>query len=139
MENVIYLLVGFLGVFIHSCLRANSLIKDATNANIKFTYKDYLSKDFLGIAISIAMVFLWLLVFPEVATVRPNVLIFTRLSFAAIGFLGSYIVQIIFSRAKAYIRNIVDQKTNVADGVNRVNALDVAEPEIVGGRPGDER
>ena len=60
MENIIYLLVGFLGVFIHSCLRANSLIKDASNANINFTYKDYLSKDFLGIAISIAMVFIWL-------------------------------------------------------------------------------
>ncbi len=115
MEILIYLLAGLLGVFVHSCLRANSLIKDAKTANIDFTVKDYLEKDFLGISVSIAMVFVWLLVFPEVAKVRPNVLIYTRITFFAMGLLGSYIAQIVFTKAKGYIRNIVDQKTDIAD------------------------
>jgi len=117
MEIIIYLLAGFLGVFVHSCLRANSLVKDAKTANIKFTVSDYLQKDFLGIAMSIAMVFVWLLIFPEVAKVRPNVLIFTRITFFAMGLLGSYIAQIVFGKAKGYIRSIVDRKTNIADNI----------------------
>ncbi len=117
MEVLIYIIAGLLGVFIHSCLRANSLVKDAKTANIPFTVRDYLEKDFLGIAVSVGMVFVWLLIFPEVAKVRPNVLIFTRITFFAMGLLGSYIAQIVFSKAKGYIRSIVDKKTNIADNI----------------------
>jgi len=117
MEELIFIITGLLGVFVHCCLRANSLITDAKNANINFTVKDYIEKDFLGISVSVAMVFVWLLVFPEVAKVRPNVLIYTRITFFAMGLLGSYIAQIVFTKAKGYIRSVIDKKTNIADNV----------------------
>lgn len=117
-ENTfICLLIGFLGVFIHCLFKAKSLITDGEKANVKFTVRDYIEKDWFGISISLTMVIVWLLIFPEVATARPNILNFVRISFGAMGLFGSYIIQSIFSRGKSYIRNIIDKKTNIADNV----------------------
>jgi len=117
MEQVIYILCGLGGVIMHCLAKAKSLIDYAKNANVKFSFKDYLEKDFIAISMSLCSVFLWLLLFPEVGKVRPNILVFTRFSFFAVGLLGSWIVQTFISRAKSYLMNIVDKKTNIADNV----------------------
>lgn len=109
MEYLIYFSVAFLGVFIHCCIKANSLMVDAKRLKVDFTVKDYLSKDFLGISLSIAMIFVWLLIFPEVANVKPNILNFVRVSFFAIGLFGSVLIQAIFNKGKAYIRTKIDE------------------------------
>lgn len=118
MENILILFAcGFLGVFIHCCVKANSLIIDAQKANINFTVKDYLNKDFIGIAMSVAMVFLWYLIFGEVAAQYPKLINFIRTTFGLMGFFGSYIAQKVFSRGKQYINNVIDKKTDIADSV----------------------
>lgn len=128
MENILILFAcGFLGVFIHCCVKANSLIIDAQKANINFTVKDYLNKDSIGIAVSIAMVFLWYLIFGEVAAKYPKIIDFVRTTFGLMGFFGSYIAQKVFSRGKQYINNVIDKKTNIADSV----VMD--DPDIGGG------
>jgi len=138
MEQVIYILCGLGGVIMHCLAKAKSLIDYAKRANVNFGFKDYLEKDFLTIAMSLCSVFLWLLLFPEVGKVRPNILVFTRVSFFAVGLLGSWIIQTLISRAKSYIMNIVDKKTNIAD--DKIQAFaeepDPDEP-IVGDRPKD--
>lgn len=119
MENntFILLIIGFLGVLIHCLIKANSLLTDASKANVRFTIKDYIEKDWLGISLSLTVVLIWLLIFPEVASARPNIINFVRISFGAMGLFGSYIIQSIFSRGKTYIRSIIDKKTNIADAV----------------------
>lgn len=115
METLILLILGILGVVAHSLIKANSLQKDATVANIKFTLFDYLNCDWLGISASFIMVLIWILVFGEVGAKYPQILDYVRLSFAGMGFFGSYILQTIFSKGKKYIRTVVDEKTNIAD------------------------
>jgi hypothetical protein len=131
MENFIYILCGLLGVVFHCLAKAKSLIDYAKKANVAFGFKDYLEKDFIAIAMSLCSVFLWFLIFPEVGKVRPNVLLFTRCSFGAMGLLGSWIVQTFISSAKSYIMNIVDKKTNIADNKPELFADD----EIGGDNP----
>ena len=123
MEMLICFFVAFSGVFMHCCIKANSLMTDAKRLKVDFTVKDYLSKDFIGICLSISVIFVWLFIFPEVANVRPNLLNFVRLSFFAIGLFGSVIIQAIFNKGKAYIRSkiedTVSEKENLqyfADG-----------------------
>lgn len=111
-KYLIYFAVAFLGVFIHCCIKANSLMMDAKRLKVDFTIKDYLSKDFIGISLSISVIFVWLLIFPEVANVRPNILGFVRVSFFAIGLFGSVIIQAIFNKGKAYIRSKIDDTVN---------------------------
>lgn len=117
MEQLIYILCGLGGVIMHCLAKAKSLMNYAKKANVKFGFKDYLEKDFIAVSMSLLSVFLWLLLFPEVGKVRPNILVFTRVSFFAVGLLGSWLIQTFISRAKSYIMNIVDKKTDKADGV----------------------
>lgn len=131
MEILILFACGFLGVFIHCCIKANSLIIDAQKANINFTVKDYLSKDFLGVAVSISMVFLWFLIFGEVGAKYPKIIDFIRTTFGLMGFFGSYIAQKVFSRGKQYINKVIDYKTNIADS-SEVQS-------IIGDRPDDRK
>lgn len=126
-NNLILFLIGFLGVFVHCLFKAKSLITDAQKANVKFTVRDYIEKDWFGISISLTMVVIWFLIFPEIASVRPNIVGFVRISFGAMGLFGSYIIQSVFSRGKSYIRNVIDKKTNIADAV----VMDA--PDIGGG------
>lgn len=112
MEELICFAVAFLGVFLHCGIKANSLMSDAKRLKVDFTLKDYLTKDYIGISISIAFIFVWFIIFPEVANVRPNLLNFVRLSFFAIGLFGSVIIQAVFNKGKAYIRSKIDDTVN---------------------------
>lgn len=112
MEGLICFLAAFLGVFLHCGIKANSLMADAKRLKVKFTIKDYLIKDYIGISISIAFIFVWFIIFPEAAKVRPNLLNFVRSSFFAIGLFGSVIIQAVFNKGKAYIRSKIDDTIN---------------------------
>lgn len=109
MEYLIYFIAGFLGVFIHCIIKANSLMHDAKRLKVDFTIKDYLTKDSLGISLSVAMVFVWLLIFGEVGLKYPKILDFIRVSFVAMGLFGSVMIQSIFNKGKAYIRDKIDE------------------------------
>lgn len=115
METIIYLFLGCLGVAAHSLMKANSLQKDAVAANLEFSFSDYLKKDWLGISLSFVSVLAWLFLFGEVALKYPKISDYIKCSFFGMGFLGSYLIQTLFSRGKKLIRNTVDEKTNIAD------------------------
>lgn len=116
-NNLILFACGFLGFLIHCLFKAKSLITDGLKANVRFTVKDYIIKDWFSISLSLSMVLIWFLIFPEVVNARPNIINFVRISFGAMGLFGSYIIQSIFSKGKSYIRGIIDKKTDIADAV----------------------
>lgn len=118
MENTLILFAcGFLGVLVHCLFKANDLIEYAHKANIDFEFKDYLKKDWFGISISILAVVIWYLIFGEVGAKYPKIIDFIRCTFILMGWFGSYIAQKLFSKAKSFITNIIDKKTNIADAV----------------------
>jgi len=115
-KYLIYLLAGLLGVIAHCLFKAKDLITDAEKLNVKFTFKDYLRVDWFGVSSSLLSVLIWLLVFGEVVAKYPKIIDYVICSFVGWGFLGSYVLQKFFSRGKAYIRNTMDEKSNIADG-----------------------
>lgn len=116
-ENFWLILCGIAGVLFHSLLKLNNLRKDATVANLAFNWKkDYLKKDSVSIIMSFLSVGIWYMVFGEVANKYPALDGFRRVSFIAMGAIGSYIIQLLMGKAQSQIRNIVDKKTDVADG-----------------------
>ena len=119
MDILIYLLIGALGVIGHCLMKASSLQKDASTANIDFSFTDYLRKDALGIALSFLAVVMWVFLFEETMKFYPKLENWIRLSFAEMGFLGSYIIQVLFSKSKKYIRSVVDEKTNELDELKK--------------------
>lgn len=113
-----YLIIsGLAGVLFHSLLKLNSLLTDARKANMDFNwYRDYVYRDFPSIAMSVLSVGIWYLVFGEVADKYNSVAEFARVSFVAMGGIGSYVIQLFMSRAKKQIRKVMDEKSNIADG-----------------------
>lgn len=115
MEQIICIGLGFLGVICHSLIKAKDLQTDAKAANIIFTFKDYLRADWFGYIASFIAVIVWVFVFSEVSSKYPKIEDYIRLTFFGIGLTGSYLIQKVFSKGKKIIRNVVDEKTNIAD------------------------
>lgn len=115
LDYIIYLLVGFGGVIAHSLNKVRTLTEDYGKANLTLTFKQYLQKDKYGIMLSFLVVFLWLALFGEAAIYNPKILTFTRVSFFAMGALGSYGLQSWMGRAKKELQNAIDEKTNILE------------------------
>lgn len=123
MENInyiIYAFAGLLGVILHCLCKAKDLIEYANKANLKFSIIDYFKKDWFSVSTSLLSVIVWLLIFGEVGAKYPKILDYIICSFIGMGFLGSYIIQKFFSKGKAYISDIIDKKTNIADGLKAI-------------------
>ena len=117
MDTLIYFILGFFGVICHCLMKSDSLSKDAESANIDFSFIQYLKADWRGIALSFMSIFIWFLLFEETAKQYPKIEDWIRASFCGMGFFGSYIIQTFSSKAKKVIRNIIDEKTNIADSL----------------------
>lgn len=118
-ENILLIICGLAGVLFHCLLKLQGLLTDARVANIKFNaIQDYWIRDAISISLSLLSVGIWYLVYKEVANKYEVVSGWTRISFVGMGLLGSYIIQLIASRAKKRIRQVVDAKTNAIDGGN---------------------
>lgn len=116
-DQTYYILCGIAGVIFHCLLKVKSLLTDAQKANIDFNwYKDYVYKDFPSIGLSLLSVGIWYLIFHEVANKYTGIQDFARVSFVTMGAIGSYLIQFGLSKAKKQIRDVVDKKTNIADG-----------------------
>lgn len=118
MEHLEYLLLGVFGVVLHSLFKCKSLNEDAIAANLQFSFvRDYIQKDFYGLLASLLSPLIWYFIFAELAAKYPSLENFVLTSFFVMGFMGSYIFQLALGRMKKQIRRVVDEKTNIADGI----------------------
>ena len=114
-----FLALGLLGVVFHSLLKLKSLSDYSRTANLTFNWwNDYVVKDLFSILLSLCSVGVWLLLFKEIAAKYKGLEAFSLTSFFVMGALGSYLLQTLLSRAKKKITKVVDEKTNIADGID---------------------
>jgi hypothetical protein len=115
MNTLIYIGIGLLGVIAYCLVRANTLQQDANAGNVEFSFADYFKKDLFSILLSVVAVFIWVSIFEETVAKYPQIESYTRLSFAGVGFMGCYFLQLVFGKAKKFIRKQIDEKTNELD------------------------
>lgn len=116
-DNALLVICGLAGVLFHCLIKLQGLLTDARVANIKFNaWKDYWVFDAVSIFLSILSVGIWLLIYKEVQGKYEDITNWTRVSFVAMGLVGSYGIQKLASRAKKRINEITDDKTNKHDG-----------------------
>jgi hypothetical protein len=114
-ETYILLACGMLGVAIHTLMKAQSLKTDMEKANLEFVFSKYWQKDILGIAVSFLSVFVWLFLQPEVSAKYIGLQNWIRASYFAMGMMGSYVIQLLLSGSKRWLRKQIDVKTDKAD------------------------
>lgn len=117
MNYLIYFACGLGGLLFVTFGLAKQYQTDAEKANITFSFKKYLEREWLGIAMSFVSILLWLMLFGEAATKYPAIQGYLRFTFVGMGGIGSWALQLAFGKTKNWIRNIVDEKTNIADAL----------------------
>lgn len=124
MQDVlIYILAGILGVAFKTTQKIMGLQKTFAKSNEVFVFSKYIKGEAGAILSSIIAVIIAAISIDEIAAFRPQVLTYVRLFFVAVGWMGADILISLLGTAKKYILNIIDRKTNVADGKAEVITL----------------
>lgn len=122
MITLIYIGIGLLGVLVFMIITALKLQKLAVGRKLDFDFKkDYLDKDYLSIALSIVAVFVWVSLLQETMNAYPKIEGYIRWSFFGVGLTGSYLLQLLFGRAKGYIIQQIDKKTEELEDYKEKN------------------
>ena len=106
-----FLIVGFIGVIVHTLLKGLSLQRDASATKVKFDFMDYVKKDWIVIALSFLAVILWLFIFDEAIKKAAWIGTFIKTSFGVMGAAGSYALQQGLGKSKKWIRAQMSDKS----------------------------
>lgn len=117
------LLAGLCGIIVMILIIMRMLKSDFDAANKEFNYKKFFTRELPNIFISVMAVILTAILLPDILNYRPGLALYVRTLFTASGMLGSFFLTYVFGKSKKYIRNIVDIKTNIADGKNENKAV----------------
>lgn len=122
-----YFLAGTLGVVFQICaLKIPKLQQQSKVANHAFSFKEYLTDDWPAILASFVAVGIMIACIDELLQVKPELSKYVKWLFVFVGFTGSSIIQAILSVTNKKIMQIIDVKTNIADGVQPpVNATNI--------------
>lgn len=115
-NEMVYLLTGFLGVLLHTLVKMDNLKKKFENANEVFVLSKYIKQDWISIVSSFVSIFILVLVVPDIIKLQPDVSKMLRIIFGLSGWMGSSLIQGLFSGTAKRITNIIDIKTDIADG-----------------------
>ena len=111
------LLAGLLGVILQVLVKMKSTKSLFDIANQTFVYKKFFEKESVAIATSIVFVLIMAITVNEWMQYKEWVQDYLRLLFTLGGAIGSWLAGYTLGRSKSFIKNIIDTKTNKADGI----------------------
>lgn len=113
-----YFIAGSLGVLLQIlAVKIPTLKSKYTVANKTFSMKEYLANDWYAILGSFVSVAILIVGLDEILEVKPELAKYIKWLFIFVGFTGSSIIQAVLSVANKKIMQVIDLKTNIADGV----------------------
>ena len=114
---ITYLAAGLLGLIFVTLAKANSLKKDFAVANQPFIWRKFWDGEIIGIAMSLVFIILMAITVKEWIGIKPQFENYVTIIFALGGAIGSWTFLLFLGRSKKYIRKVIDEKTNIADGI----------------------
>jgi hypothetical protein len=114
ITNIVAALLGLLFVTLN---KMQSCKKDFKVANEQFVLKKFLKDELIAMLMSLIFIILMAMTVKEWIHVKPIVENYVTVIFALGGAIGSYAFLVFLGGSKKYIRDIVDKKTNIADGI----------------------
>ncbi len=110
-------LAGLLGLLFYLfAIKIPTVKNNAKVANMPFSYGQYFQDDLAAIMASLFTILILLVVLDEVVALRPNVLPFLKAGFVFVGYTGSSLLVKVLGKAQSKIDEVVDIKTDKADG-----------------------
>ncbi len=109
--------IGLVGILFHMfVIKLPSVRERARVANTKFSIGQYLAEDWVGLGASLVTLIACLLFVDEVLKWKPSIIDYIKFAFFFVGYTGSSILLKFLSQAEKRINNVVDVKTDKADG-----------------------
>lgn len=110
-------IAGLLGIGLHIwAVKLPNIKAQAKVGNIPFSYSKYFQDDLPAILSSAITVAIFLVILDELVAFKPAVIPFLKAGFIFVGFTGSSILIALLGKASKRVNNIVDAKTDIADG-----------------------
>lgn len=114
---IMCLLSGLLGIAFHVfAIKIPSVKVRAKSANMPFSIGAYLKDDLTAIIASIITVAIFVVAIDEIVGYNPSLIRFIKFGFAFVGYTGSSLLILAFGKFGGKINDIVDAKTDIADG-----------------------
>ena len=112
---IINLIAGFLGLLFVALSKMSSLQKDFRVANQAFVFRKFVAGEWVGWLSSFAFILIMAITLPEWISYKPQIENYIRLIFVMGGAIGSWAFMLFLGKSKKFIRNKIDQKTDIAD------------------------
>ena len=110
-------LAGLLGILFYIfAIKIPSVRQRSKVANMPFKISEYLQDDLAPIMTSVLTVLILLVVLDELVAFKPVVVPYLKAGFVFVGYTGSSVLVALLGKATAKINEIVDVKTDKADG-----------------------
>lgn len=103
--------VAGIGMALQTVLKMKSINVKAKAAGIPFKPSDYFKEDWLSIIASILTILMFLFFISDILHFSPNLMNYSRILFAFVGYTGSDIASRLFSEINRRINNTIDEKT----------------------------
>lgn len=120
IPNQLYLqcfVAGLLGILFHVfVVKLPSVKARAKAANVEFSIKSYFQDDWVALGAALITVLIAVFALDELLGYRPNVLKYIKYLFFFVGFTGSSLLIALLGKTTKAINDIVDVKTDIADG-----------------------
>lgn len=113
-----YLFAGLLGQLFQVLAKMSSTKKDFAVANKTFVLKKYFEDEQISIYMSIAVILIMAITMKEWLYIKPGIDKYVTIIFVMGGAIGSWAFGLLLGKSKKYIRDVVDVKTNKADGID---------------------
>ena len=113
---LINLFAALLGLLFVTLNKMQSCKKDFKVANQEFVASKFFKDELIGILMSLTFIVLMAITVKEWIHVDARVENYVTVIFALGGAIGSYAFLVFLGGSKRYIRQIVDKKTDIADG-----------------------
>lgn len=112
---IMYFIMAFLGLALKTLQKIQGLKRTFEKSNEQFLLSKYFKSEAIALAISILIIGIVTFTVDEIAKFKPQVLVYVKLFFVAVGWMGTDIMLALLGGAKSYILKIIDHKTNIAD------------------------
>lgn len=107
---------GLLGMLFQVfVLKMPALKKRAEAANVEFKPMDYFKTDWLALSTSVLSIVIGVFVFDELTNSYPSIVKYAKFFFIFVGYTGASFLQGVLGVYDTRVRNIVNEKTNIAD------------------------
>lgn len=110
------LIAGLLGVAFQIVVKLIALKKRSKAANHDFNIIQYFKDDWLVYVSALLTVFIATYLLDELTRLHPEIVNYVKFFFVFVGYTGSSILHVLLGSTEKKILNVIDRKTNIADG-----------------------